>query len=238
MIEDVVDCFYRSVESYSEFALIVAVAATEIGLLQPSMAVMLTLLIALSYALNAPLNHVADALWLRYEEQFTRFERNVEHPDHQPHTIGKSNFLVVGMGRAGTAAYDRLVAAEERPLGIDSDLIQVTEHLNTGRRVIFGDARDPELWAGIELDEVEGIILVIPNLEAKISAVEVLRAHGFSGSINALIRQPASEDLLVEAGVTSVALPITQAGRELADVSLQKRGERWVSTKEPVATNS
>lgn len=124
--------------AYSEFALITLVAASQTGLVQPGVAVMIALLVALSYALNAPLNHVANAFWARSEEQFARLEFDVQHPDQQPHTIGKPNFLVVGVGRAGTAAFDRLIEADERPLGIDSDPIEIAGRLEAGRRVIFG----------------------------------------------------------------------------------------------------
>jgi hypothetical protein len=189
--------------------------------------VVLALLVAISYGLNAPLSRAANNLWARYEPFLAHFQRDIPHPDDQPHSLGQASFLVVGMGQVGTAAYERIAAQGERPLGLDSDPGQIAKQLEAGRRVIFGDAQDPELWAGLDLKGLEAVVLTVPNTRAKIRATQALRQHGFLGTISALIRQEEPENDLLEVGVSSVCLPLTQAGYELADLSLQKRNEAW-----------
>jgi hypothetical protein len=63
-------------------------------------------------------------------------------------------------------------------------------------------------------------MLTLPNTEAKIRATRLLRQHGFAGPINALIRTEKNRQQLIDAGVNSVFLPLTEAGRALAQVSL------------------
>lgn len=137
--------------AYSEFALIVAAASARSGIIPESMVVLLGLVVAISYALNAPISSAANRLWERYEKVLVRFERaGIDHPDELPPTLGSTDTLIIGMGRVGTAAYDYLRGNGGRPLGLDSDPARIEAHIAAGRRVIFGDERDPELWNGLE----------------------------------------------------------------------------------------
>lgn len=209
-----------SLTAYSEFALIVSTTALEANLISQNMVVTLALLVAVSFVINAPLSRAANNLWERWEPVLVRLERNVEHPDHRPQTVGHSVFLIVGMGRVGTAAYDYVCENGARPVGIDADPNQVQHHLKAGRRVVYGNAQDPELWEDSLLAQVTAVMLALPNMEAKTRAARLLREHGFTGPINALIRTEENRQPLVEAGVNSVFLPLTEAGRSLAQVSL------------------
>ncbi|MEZ4709843.1 MAG: cation:proton antiporter family protein [Caldilineaceae bacterium] len=208
--------------AYSEFALIVAAAAAGSGLMPESFMVVLGLLVAVSYGLNAPLGNAANALWVRYEKWLVRLERpSPQHPDEQPHILGSTDILIVGMGRVGTAAYDYIVRNSGRPLGLDSDPAKLEAHRAAGRRVIFGDEQDPELWEGLSLDNLRAVLLATPDHNSSIFATQMLRRHGFQGTINALIRHEEAAQPLVDAGASTVSLPLTQAGIELAKVSLQ-----------------
>lgn len=209
--------------AYSEFALIVAAASAKGGLIPESTVVLLGLLVAVSYALNAPISSAANKIWEKYEKVLVRFERgNIEHPDELPHALGKTDTLIIGMGRAGTAAYDYLTESGSRPLGLDSDPAQIETHIAAGRRVIFGDERDPELWTGLELENLGAVLLATPKHDGSVLATELLRELGFRGPINALIRDEEAAAALVAAGVTTVSMPMAQAGIELAKACSQK----------------
>ncbi len=208
--------------AYSEFALIVAAAAAKNGMIDESYVVVLGLLVAISFAINAPLSAAANRLWARWEPWLVRFERhNIHHLDEQPHVIGSTDVLVVGMGRAGTAAYDYLIDQGARPLGLDNDPAQIEIHLKAGRRVIFGDEKDPELWQEMEIGNLGAVLLITPNDIYNARTTVLLRELGFTGTINALIRDESASQPLLEAGATAVSLPMKQAGVELARASLQ-----------------
>ncbi|MEM7128461.1 MAG: cation:proton antiporter family protein [Chloroflexota bacterium] len=203
--------------AYSEFALIVGAASAHSGLIPESMVIVLGLLVAIAYALNAPLNSAANALWARYEKILVRFERQaIHHPDELPHSLGGTDTLIIGMGRAGSAAYDYLVDHGGRPLGLDSDPAQIEANIAAGRRVIFGDEQDPELWQGLDVGNLVAVLLATPSHDGSYLATQMLRQQGFSGPINALVRDEQEEDALIQAGVTTVSMPMAQAGIELA----------------------
>ncbi|MFP4323586.1 MAG: cation:proton antiporter [Anaerolineales bacterium] len=210
--------------AYSEFALIVAAAAVEGGLIDETWLTTLALAVALSFAVNAPLNRLVNPLWERLEPRLGPLERDAEHPDHQPRSLGGAHFLVVGMGQVGTAAYDYLVEHGQRPIGLDSDPAKIERHLKMGRRVLFGESQDSELLQNLDLANIHAVILAVPSLPAKIDACDMLRENNFTGQINALVREQDADNLkrLEAAGITASMLPLVQAGRELGELSLHQ----------------
>jgi len=209
-----------SLTAYSEFALIVVAGLAEVGLIDDTLIATVGLLVAVSFALNAPVSRVVNPLWRRVAHRLERFERDVPHPDHEPRTLGSADYIVVGMGQAGVAAYDYLVETGKRPLGIDADPAQINRMLSSGRRILYGDANDPELWTGLDLSRVNGVMLTLDNASAEISAAQNLRREGFEGFIAALQRYSENKMALEKAGVNISFLPLAQAGRELAQVCL------------------
>jgi predicted Kef-type K+ transport protein len=220
-----------SLTAYSEFALIVAVAAAASGRVEEGVVGALGLLVALSYALNAPVSRAVNRLWLRLEDRLTVWERNVEHPDREPETLGDADYVVLGMGRAGSAAYDYLVEQGARPIGLDADPDQIERHREEGRLVIYGDAKDPELWTGLDLSNIRGVLMAIGRTPAaEATASSTLRAEGYEGFIAALMRYEENRTELDGARVTVSFLPMAQAGRELAQACLEREASREAGT--------
>ncbi|WP_244187338.1 NAD-binding protein [Thermus tenuipuniceus] len=83
----------------------------------------------------------------------------------------------------GAAAYRFLAEKGEGVLGLDSDPAKVEYHTAKGRRVLYGDAEDPALWEGLDLSGIRGVLLCLPDLEARLSAARALRAKGFAGVV-------------------------------------------------------
>ena len=209
-----------SLTAYSEFALIVAAGAAASGLIDSGLVIVLALLVALSYALNAPVSRLANSLWRRLESRLVRFERDVRHPDHEPLSLGAADYVILGMGAAGIAAYDYLIEQGKRPLGLDADPARIRQQLQAGRRIILGDAKDPELWTTLDLSHIEGVLLTLSDVRAKVTAANNLRQENYDGFLAALLRYPEHADSLREAGISVSFLPVTQAGVELAQASL------------------
>lgn len=206
--------------AYSEFALIVVVMAASTGLVGQEMVVTLGVLVAISYAINAPISRVANRLWTRWDPFLTRLERPGPHKDHEPLTLGSSHYVILGMGRAGAAAYDYLAGQDARPLGLDADPERLREHLAAGRRIIYGDAQDPELWTGLDLSNVRGVMMTLNSVDAEVRAAHNLRQEGYTGPISALLRYDENRQPLTEAGVNVMLLPVERMGRELAEACI------------------
>ena len=206
-----------SLASYSEFALITSVAAVEGGLLPESWGQLVGLVVAVSLALAAPLNRSVHSLFQRYEHFLLRFERKGRHADDEPTSLGGAEWLVVGMGRTGGAAYKMLASQGYRVVGLDADEGKLEFHQAKKRQVRYGDAEDPELWERLDLTGLRGVLLTLPDLEAKLRAARGLKQRGFSGIIAATSYHREEDPILLEAGVTLISHPFAEAGERLAE---------------------
>jgi Trk K+ transport system NAD-binding subunit len=174
-------------------------------------------------------------LYERLEDRLARFERPEHHPDEQPVSLGSTQILIIGMGHAGTAAYDFLKKRQNVPehphkvlmvSGIDSDLVKVERHIHEGRRVVYADAEDPGFWHRLHLDGIKAVILAMPDPEAKRIASRQLRRRGFQGLIGAVSNYPEEEKVLKAAGADMTFLAFNEVGVGLAEhvwEALQKR---------------
>lgn len=174
-----------SLASYSEFGLIVVQLGVREGLLGPEWLGLAAVTVAFSFAIAAPLNRMAHGMYARWERWLQWFERTERHPDDEPVSIGAAEVLIVGMGRVGSGAYRYLRDLGLQPVGLDSDMGKVERHLQEGRRVLYADAEDPELWHRLHLGRVRAVMLALPDAEAKIIASRQLRLRGFRGLIAA-----------------------------------------------------
>lgn len=200
-----------SLTCYSEFGLIVA------AVVMPEWLVPLALAVALSFVIAAPLNRFSHALFERLEPRLVPFERATRHPDEQPASLNRCRVIVLGMGRAGTAAYDLLAERDERVIGIDADPDKVAAHAEAGRNVVYSDVEDSSFWHGADLSGVEAAVLAMPAIEANLFATRRLRAAGYRGLIVAHTMFPDHVDAIREAGADEVYSTMSEAGVGLAE---------------------
>lgn len=200
-----------SLTAYSEFALIVAAS------LAPDWLVPLALAVSLSFLVAAPLDRLAQQLFDRFEDPLSRFEPRRIHRDELPTDLGNARILILGMGRTGTAAYDRLAESSDRIVGIDADTYRVDGHRDTGRNAHCADVEDAGFWRSLDIARLQAVILAMEGIEAKEYAARALRQKGFQGSIisHALFEEHIPR--LQAAGATHTYLTMTQAGVGLAD---------------------
>ena len=203
--------------TYSEFALITSNAVVEANLLPPTWKAIIGLAVAFSLAVAAPLNRFSHRLFSLLETTLVRFERKVEHLDRLPSTIGGAEWLVVGMGRTGISAYLAFNQQDTRVLGLDADPTVLKTLLADGRRVVYGDAEDSELWGKLPLAKIKGIILTMPEFEVRSSSIKQLKNLQFVGCIGTVCFHTHEEIELYRLGATFVIHPLIEAGKQLSE---------------------
>lgn len=174
-----------SLATYSEFGLIVANLGLNRGWLDAQWVILLAVAVAISFVFAAPLNRVSHSLYNRLEKYLLPIELKQRHPDDEPLHLGNSHYLIMGMGRVGTGAYDFLSKRKQRVVGMDSDPGKVEEHLKQGRRVLYADAEDPGLWHNLNLQGIHAVMLAMPDIEANTIAARQLRQAGYNGFVGA-----------------------------------------------------
>ena len=203
--------------NYSEFGLIVVQAAAARGLLPESWVVTLAITVALSFAVSAPLNRASHAIYTRLSPLVARFERRQRHPDDEPISIGAADVMIFGMGRVGLGAYERLKERGMRVVGLDSDPGEVERHLAAGRRVVYGDAEDPDLWHRLRLEGLSAVLLAVPDIDAKRFAINQIRSTGYRGMLSATNVYPEEAADLLDCGCTNTYNYYEQAGAGFAE---------------------
>lgn len=214
-----------SLTAYSEFTLIAGAVAVSNGFLPEGTMVTLGLLTAISYALNAPISINEEKIWRRWQDFLVRFERDVRHPEHQTLSLGNAEFLIIGMGNAGRAAYDKLRDENKPVVGMDIDPDRIERNLQSGRRVVYGDIQDSELWTNIDLEKIKSVMIAMGNQTVKENATKTLRTAGFDGLIYVLTMREEEAKIMQEAGASAVSIPIKEAGERLAELSASINNE-------------
>lgn len=207
-----------SLTAYSEFGLIIAARAL------PEWVVPLALSVSLSFVLAAPLNRMAQTLFDRWERRLSRFEPARMHRDEMPTDLGNARVMILGLGRTGTAAYDRLSEVCDRIVGIDADPYRVRAHQADGREARYADVEDTAFWRALDVSALEAVILAMDNIEAKEMAARALRRKGFQGPIISHALYESHLDRLRRAGATDTYLTMNQAGMGLADQTARELG--------------
>ncbi len=206
--------------TYSEFALITTSSLVENGVIPNYWQPVMAMAVAISLAIAAPLNQNVHRIFSKLEKRLLRFERQVQHPDEETTQIGLAQWLVVGMGRTGGAAYKMLETRGELVLGLDADENKLERHTGKNRMVAYGDSEDPKLWEFINLEYLKGVLLTLPDLEAKLRALEGLRNRKFQGVIAATSYHLEDDEPLKKAGATMIFRPFAEAGERLAERAL------------------
>ncbi|NPC43202.1 cation:proton antiporter [Nocardioides sp. zg-1230] len=211
-----------SLGSFSEFALIVVVAATAADAVDREWLATISTAVAMSFVVASVTSAAVDLLSSSASRRVADPARL--HPEERPIDLGRADALVLGMGRLGRAASGRLVDTYGlRATGVDSDATRVDDLRAEGLHVVEGDATDPLFWARVS-DEgtVRLVVLAMPFHGSNVAALDQLRRSGFGGAVTAVTRY--DEEVAHLAERAAVVGLYDAAGAELADQAVRAAG--------------
>lgn len=203
--------------NFSEFGLIV-VAMAPPGLVGPEWVRVVALAVAASF--------VVTALPGRHPEYLSNMLRGVLrdrplsriHPEDRPLDLRGADAVVLGMGRVGRAAYDRLRDRYgRRVIGLESSGERCRLLRDEGRDVVEADATDPDLWGHRPFADVSLVVLAMPFHGNNVDALELLRANGYEGTIAVVAQHDDDLASAHDRGAHTGLQIYDGAGAELAD---------------------
>jgi Trk K+ transport system NAD-binding subunit len=121
-------------------------------------------------------------------------------------SLAGARVIILGMGRVGSGAYDYLKSTcGNTLLGIDSDPAVVARHQREGRRVILGDASNPDFTSRIDREsgKIELVLVTLSNHRTNLDAIAQLQQEKFGGKIAATAIYPDQLQDLEAIGVES-----------------------------------
>ncbi|AEF42877.1 cation:proton antiporter family protein [Hoyosella subflava] len=212
--------------NYSEFGLIVAVLAGSNGWLTDDWLVTLSIAVALSFAVSAVLNRRSTQVYEKAMELLPDQDPAKLNPIDRPIGVGQAEAVVLGMGRVGRGAYDRLVEHYGlNVLGLDTDDERVVTLRDQGYTVIEADATDPDFWEKLTLaDTVDIVILALPHHDSNVVALDQLRKLDYDGEIAAVVQHRDEIESIREHGADDVFHLYAGAGIALADGAAEAAG--------------
>ncbi len=207
-----------SLANYSEFGLLVGTIGVKNGWIDSNWLIIIALALSMTFILASPLNAAAHSLYARYDRLLKRYESGKRRPEDEPVDPGDAEYLIFGMGRIGTGAFDTL---RERygstVLGLDYDEITVHEHRDAGRNVIRDDATDPDFWEKIRPGKVKMVLLAMHNHSSNLYALQRLRDIKYDGLITAIAQFDDDVEELKQAGADAAFNFYSEAGAGFAD---------------------
>ena len=205
--------------NFSEFGIIVAAVGASAGLLAERWVVVISLAVALSFAVSAVINRRGVELATRMVRLLPHHSTPQLHPDDRLVDVGDAEALVLGLGRIGSATYRRLRDVYGLSVvGVEHDQARVTELLSQGFRVLRADATDVEFWGRVErAGQVQVVVLAMPFHKSNLIALARLQTAGFTGKVAALARYDDDVTELRRHGADAVFHLYGSAGTALAE---------------------
>ncbi|MEW9823720.1 MAG: cation:proton antiporter family protein [Candidatus Symbiodolus clandestinus] len=200
--------------NFSEFGLIVGNIAVKQGLLDNQWLLVLALTTALSFLIAAPINQLTDRLYIFLTRWGAQDMNKRLHSEDQLIKIGEAKVLVLGMGRIGACTYDELQHRYgEVILGVEHSAESLHRHQAQGRRVIVGDAADPDFWQQlIPQSNLCLILLAMPHWKGTQLALQQLRKQTFKGRIAAIAQYEDEQQPLEGLGIDATFNVYREAG--------------------------
>ncbi|AMY55530.1 cation:proton antiporter family protein [Rhodococcoides fascians] len=208
-----------SLMNYSEFGLIVVSVGVTTGLLAPTWLVEMSIAVALSFVVSALVNGRGHLMVEKMASRLPVQDEHSLHPEERPGDAGDAEVVVIGMGRVGFAAYQRLNEHYRLDVvGVDYDGPRIRRLAEQGLRVIEGDATDLDFWHRLRRsDSVRIAVLAMPRHGANVTALACLRESGFGGTVAAVARYDDEVQWAKDQGVDIAFNVYAGAGLELAD---------------------
>ncbi|MDA2805578.1 cation:proton antiporter family protein [Nocardiopsis suaedae] len=210
--------------TYSEFGLVVVASAAAQGWLSDDWLSALALAVALSFLVAAPLNTHGEEVYRSAAPWLRRRERADLLPSDRPIDLSGARAVVLGMGRVGRGAYDRLREAHGvAAVGVEHDPATVERLREAGYRVVEGDATDSDFWDRLSLSEEVGlVILAMPHQRGNLAALESLDATGHRPVVAGVVSHAEEIGQLRARGADEVHHLYGEAGRALADDAVRR----------------
>lgn len=203
--------------NYSEFGLVVAAYAVADGHLSPEWLTTIALAVTVSFFTATPLNTRAHLIYSRFSAFLQKFERSERIDAEQFSDLGDADVVILGMGRVGRGAYERLQEVlDDSLVGVEENRQKVEMHRETGINCIHGDASDYDFWAHSGLKDKKLILISLTNHTENLLAVELAKSMGFKGQLAVVSRFPDEMDELTSQGCIAFNL-YGEAGHGFAE---------------------
>lgn len=202
-----------------EFAFILFGQAQLVGLIEPKLAQLLMLVVAVSMALTP----MAYLLGKKLAEQRNKLPEVPEATESTGETIDLSDHVVIcGYGRVGQTVAKLLAAEGINYIALDTDPAIVDRCRKDGRSVYFGDSTRREVLNAVALGKARAAVITVNDFYAARKAV--IAMHNMAPGVPVLTRASDLANLLKleEAGASMAISEMYEASLQLGAAVLRR----------------
>ncbi|MFT5888155.1 MAG: glutathione-regulated potassium-efflux system ancillary protein KefC [Zhongshania sp.] len=211
-----------SLFNYSEFGLIVAAMAAKNGSLPVEWLTTLAVAMALSLFIAVPFNIHVHRLYALLAGKIQRFERSDLLAQEQAVNLGDAEFVIFGMGRIGSGAYDYLSQRfPNKIVGVEESADKAVKLKLAGIHCVPGDASDRDFLERANLHRRKMVLLSLSNHKENVEVVRLLNQLNYEGKIAVVSRFTDEYDELIEMGCITFNL-YAEAGHGFAERVLEE----------------
>jgi len=186
--------FALAISQGGEFAFVLFTTGMAAGVLERSVAELLSVAVTLSMA--------ATPLLLLLEE--TLLPKPVIVRAFDPIPAKDGHVVIAGFGRVGQIVARILTAKKIAITALDSSPEQVEVVRKFGAKIYYGDASRHEILAAAQTDKARAFVLAVDNVEASIQIAQMVRQHYPHVPIYARARDRRHTHRLMDLGVTAI----------------------------------
>ena len=211
-----------SLSTYSEFALILGAIAAGQNIISFDWLVVIAIAVSLSFAFASPLSKHSEKIYEYFKFTLLKYQSKEVHEEDLLVEVGEAKALVVGMGRVGVGAYDELKTTfKSGVVGIEHDSSRVKKLVESGRKVLIGDADDYDFWLNLKKNtNLEYIVLAMPRHRSNLAAAQQINHIDLPCKVSAVVRFEEEGKDLSTLGVTVFNI-YAEAGSGLIKHSLK-----------------
>lgn len=180
-----------ALSNFSEFALTVVAVGVANGVFADNWLTVTALAVAIGMIISSLANAYSLQILARLDEILPDENEARLRPTDRPIDTGAAEVVVLGMGRIGPGAYERLVdRGGLSVIGIDNDHLVVEELEREEFNVLEGDATDHKFWHRLVVGgTARTVILAMAIHDSNTFALDQLRIAGFDGTIAAVVQR-------------------------------------------------
>lgn len=199
-----------TVAQISEFSLIFAGLGLAVGHIEKETVGLITLVGLITIGLSTYMILYSHKLYDLFSPVLSIFERKNPYRETTEMLNEDMHFhiIIIGLGRFGKTLAELLDNHKElNYLAVDFDPSVIKEWKSKGRKIIYGDADDPDLLEHIPFANSACIISTVPDVELSKKFVKSLRSRNYKGKIylTAVTEYDANE--LKQCNADTVLLP-------------------------------
>jgi Kef-type K+ transport system membrane component KefB/voltage-gated potassium channel Kch len=217
-----------TVAQISEFSLIFMAMGLSLGHVDTEAVGLVTVVGLITIALSTYMIVYSQTLYQWLEPLLSPFERRAPHAEvDEPEADCHYDVLLFGLGRYGTALWERLTARGMRVLGIDFDPQLVSDWQQSGRPALYGDMLDPDFPANLPLRHADWVVSTVPvhtlgltHIDPRLALLHALRNQSFGGRVAVTSFRAGEAEALRAHGADLVLRPFDDAADQAIDLLL------------------